>query len=126
MPNIRKDNSAMDPEGNTKMSRNKCTFCGDPKPVALGLCVNCYNRQHKTGSPEYKKKPKGNTVRGRLADRREYYATHLTPRDERDQKILDMIGLGYTYKAIASEFGISTQRVGNLINIMHKSKGETK
>lgn len=52
-----------------------CTFCGDLKHYAKGLCRGCYARRLKRGTPEYRVKP-GETIEEKF--RRRYQVDETT------------------------------------------------
>lgn len=121
---------------------NVCSFCGSPLVYShkLQLCKNCYHRLRRTGTVEYqrvihptlsaeqrKEKMKAESKQ-RKETRRKNLAAEITPCPREDALMMAelFVNQGKTYNEIGKIFGVSRQRVHQLLHWPYNKTKEDK
>lgn len=119
-----------------------CVFCGSPFVYSNKhqLCKNCYHRLNRTGtveyqrnasssiSPEERKEMRKAESKQRKETRRKAIAADITPCPREDALMMAelFINQGKTYSEIGKIFGVSRQRVHQLLHWPYNKTKEDK
>lgn len=121
---------------------NVCSFCGSPLVYSfkLHLCKNCYHRLRRTGTVEYKRNASSSISpeerkeirkaesKQRKETRRKAIAADITPCPREDVLMMAelFVNQGKTYSEIGKIFGVSRQRVHQLLHWPYTKTKEDK
>lgn len=114
-----------------------CVFCGSPFVYSKKhqLCRNCYHRLIRTGTVEYQRDASSDREEMRKAEakqrketRRKTLAAEITPCPREDALMMAelFVNQGKTYSEIGKIFGVSRQRVHQLLHWPYKPSKEDK
>lgn len=115
---------------------NVCSFCGSPFVYSKKhqLCKNCYHRLNRTGTVEYQRGASDRTeirkaeAKQRKETRRKTLSAEITPCPREDVLMMAelFVNQGKTYSEIGKIFGVSRQRVHQLLHWPYNKTKEDK
>lgn len=104
-------------------SSTTCSFCGAVGRIeAKGLCPKCYFRALHSGTPEYhvRKTPRRLTQDERNQRRQDRIDNFVfNPQDARASAMSEMYKNGMNMQEIGDAFGITRQRVSQILHSLH-------